>query len=259
VSKEQQVVAELLTMVQSDAYPVGSALPSERKLAQEFHTSRNTVRNAIRNLEARGLLQVRCGSGCYLLCKEDLYEPLRVAAEDVGGRELEDLFEARYVLEPVIGAYAAMRVDSERLQGLESCVVRLSRAVIGGDTEEIIDGDRQFRDEIALATGNSMFRLAVGQLRPAQKACIDVFASLSEQQRQAAFADYVDVLNGLKAGDAEGTADRLRQNILRLCGYVAQYTGTAMPPLIAAAIRKPLQRPSAVDLRDKAAVKKSSP
>jgi DNA-binding FadR family transcriptional regulator len=236
MGKEQQIIEELLVLVRSDRYPVGSALPPERKLAQDFHTSRNTVRNAIRSLEVRGLLQVRSGSGCYVAAKEDLYEPLRGTAGVLGGKELEDLFEARYVFEPVIGAYAAQRIDDDRLRCLEACVVRLSQAVIAGDTGEIVANDIQFRSEIAQATGNSFFRVTICQLRPTQKVCGEVFAFLSEIQRGAAFADYVEVLNSMKLGDAGRTADLLRSNILRLCGFVAQYTDTPMPISIAGAI-----------------------
>jgi DNA-binding FadR family transcriptional regulator len=245
VGKEQQIIEELLALVRSDRYPVGSALPPERKLAQTFHTSRNTVRNAIRSLEARGLLQVRSGSGCYLLAKEDLYEPWRAAVGALSSKELEDLFEARYVFEPVIGAYAAERIDGERLCRLEACVVRLSQAIIAGDTGEIISGDFEFRNEIALATGNSLFRVTFGQLRPTQKVCGEVFAFLSEPQRDAAFADYVEVLNSIKLGDGRQTADLLRRNILRLCGFVIQYTDTPMPTLITGAIGNLPLRPAA--------------
>ncbi len=257
MSKEQQIIEELLALVRSDRYPIGSALPSERRLAQTLHTSRNTVRTAIRSLEARGLLQVRGGSGCYLLAKEDLYEPPGGAAEAGSRGQLEDLFEARYVLEPVIGAYAARRIDPERLRRLETCVVRLSKAIIAGDTDEIIAGDMQFRNEIALATGNSFFRVTFGRLRPAQEVCGGVFAFLSEPQRDAAFADYVEVLGSMKLGDAERTAELLRSNFLRLCRFLRQYTDTPLPALIAGVIGKPPQPPAAQRIEQRRAAAKT--
>lgn len=258
MGKEQQVIEELLAMVQSDRFPVGSALPSERKLAAAFHTSRNTLRNAIRSLEARGLLQVRRGSGCYLLAKEDLYGPLR-AAEELTRKALEDLFEARYVFEPVVGACATRRIDGSCLKRLEACVVRLSQAIIAGDTAQIIAGDIQFRDEIAAATENFVFRLTQGQLRPTLKVCGEVFAFLKEPERDVAFADCVEILNSMKIGEAEQTADLLRRNILRLCDFVVRYTDTSMPPLISDAIRRRWPRPVPAEARPDFAGQASGP
>lgn len=232
MSKEQQVIEQLLVLIQSDRYPIGSVLPSERKLSKAFKSSRNTVRNAIRKLEARGLLQVRSGSGCYLLAKEDTFERWRSALDTTEGKGLENLFEARYLLEPVIGALAAERIDNGHLSRLEDCVVRLSQAIIAGDTGDIIAGEMDFRNAIAKATGNPVLGLTISQLRATHRICGKVFFFLDDSQRDTAFADYVTVLNTMRHGDGQQAAEVLRQNLLRLCSFIVQYTDVAMPAVI---------------------------
>ena len=62
----EDVVSEIEQSVGSGALSVGSQLPSERELAQQFGVSRVVIREAIRHLEARGIVDVRVGSGTYI-------------------------------------------------------------------------------------------------------------------------------------------------------------------------------------------------
>ena len=69
MTKELETIKEIIAIIDNDDFPRGSFLPSERKLASQLNVSRNTVRNALRKLEARGIIDIRKGSGCVLLCK----------------------------------------------------------------------------------------------------------------------------------------------------------------------------------------------
>ena len=61
------VANELLSLIDTGEFPVGSRLPAERVLADRFSVSRPTIREAVIALEAKGYLQVRTGSGVYVL------------------------------------------------------------------------------------------------------------------------------------------------------------------------------------------------
>ena len=63
----QQVASTLASAVADGQYSVGSRLPSERDLADEFGVSRPTVREAMIALEIRGIVEIRQGSGVYVL------------------------------------------------------------------------------------------------------------------------------------------------------------------------------------------------
>jgi GntR family transcriptional repressor for pyruvate dehydrogenase complex len=62
----EDVVAEIERAIMSGALSVGNHLPGERELAQHYGVSRVVIREAVRNLEARGIVEVRVGSGTYV-------------------------------------------------------------------------------------------------------------------------------------------------------------------------------------------------
>lgn len=236
MKKERVVMEHILDLINADEIQIGSALPSERKLAGQFGTSRNTIRNALRQLEARGFVDVRRGSGYYLLCKNDRLYP---GAMDTGTRtlsELQNLFEARYLFEPAIGALSARRINASLLAVLEKCLVRLSRAIIGLRTEAIVSEDIDFRKIIASGTGNPVMVAAIHQLRTTNHRVLTVFPKFNKPEKNALFAEYVDILNALKQQDVEKTETLMRTNVLRSCALVIKYGDVDMPELIVEAM-----------------------
>ena len=106
----------LLHMIDSNpAYPPGAKLPNEPRLCQLFGVSRTTLREAVRSLAAQGYVEVRRGSGTFVLD--------RSPAPDIGLQRLEclrtrlrDLFEIRMMLEPQAARLACLRGTDEELQ-----------------------------------------------------------------------------------------------------------------------------------------------
>ncbi|MCB0229936.1 MAG: FadR family transcriptional regulator, partial [Anaerolineae bacterium] len=62
----ERVVEQILVMIQNGAWSQGDRLPPERDLAEAFAVSRTVVREAIKTLEARGVLETLTGSGVYV-------------------------------------------------------------------------------------------------------------------------------------------------------------------------------------------------
>jgi DNA-binding FadR family transcriptional regulator len=238
MKKERVVIERILDLINADDVQIGSALPSERKLASQFGTSRNTIRNALRQLEARGFVDVRRGSGYYLLCKDDRFQPGTMDAETRTLSELQSLFEARYLFEPPIGALSARRISAPLLTELEKCLVRLSRAIIGARSEAIASEDIEFRKIIASGTGNRVMVAAIHQLRATNHQALTIFPEFNDRERDTLFAEYVDILNSLKKHDAEATEALMQTNILRCCALVMKYAGIDMPELIVAAMHR---------------------
>src|SRR3954454_19340021 len=67
-----QVIARLRAEITSGAWPVGSRIPTEPELVDEFGVARNTVREAIRALAHNGLLDIRQASGTYVVATSEL-------------------------------------------------------------------------------------------------------------------------------------------------------------------------------------------
>lgn len=67
-----QVIAELRNQITSGEWPVGSRIPTEPELVEQLGVARNTVREAVRALAHNGLLDIRQGSGTYVIATSEL-------------------------------------------------------------------------------------------------------------------------------------------------------------------------------------------
>ena len=109
----QQVAEKLVALIESEKYTVGMRLPAERDLAAMFNVSRPTIREAVIALELENFVEVRMGSGVYII--ENTKGKSRFSDKDVGPFELT---EARALFEGEAAALAATMITDEELAEL---------------------------------------------------------------------------------------------------------------------------------------------
>src|ERR1700761_1060991 len=109
----EQIAQKLARDIAIGRDELGQRLPSERELAQTFSVSRPTVREAIIALELDGLVDVRTGSGVYVIARRP--KGGKAGATDVGPFEL---LEARHAFEGEACALAAVRINADQLAQL---------------------------------------------------------------------------------------------------------------------------------------------
>ena len=237
MTKELETIKEIIAIIDKEDFLRGSFLPSERKLASQLNVSRNTVRNALRKLEARGIIDIRKGSGCVLLCKygycQDWLEN-EIADSSV---ELQNLLETRYLFEPSAVFLSAKKIDDNNIKELEECLIRMSQAIIRMEIENIANIDTEFRRIIYCSSGNMFLVFTMNQLTINNYHIFRVFDQLSEFEKDSVFADYVEILKGLKERNASSVKKTVENNILRMCEFLFRYTDFKMPELITDAIK----------------------
>jgi GntR family transcriptional repressor for pyruvate dehydrogenase complex len=151
-----KVADMMLETILSRRLAVGDRLPSERELGEQFGVSRTVIREAVRALVAKGVIEVRSGSG------------LRVAAVDAaavsesmslyvrgGGIDFERVHEVRTMLEVHIAGLAAERANAEDVDRLRTVHERMQREA--GDVDAASRDDLEFHRVIARATQNDLF------------------------------------------------------------------------------------------------------
>jgi DNA-binding FadR family transcriptional regulator len=206
MNKEQETIRKIRSFIDEKDLSVGAQLPAERKMAEMFLTSRNTVRNAIRKLEARGILEIRKGSGCYLLSREDPYAAWRRIGAVESVDRLSSVLEARILLEPHIGALAARDHQSRHSEALQKCLIRLSRSFIRNQWRPVSEKDAEFRSIIAGSTNNAVLVALMNQFTASNAMVFEHLEQLEESRKDALFAGYVDIMNAFKRRDASATA-----------------------------------------------------
>lgn len=169
----EQIVQQIEHMVSEGRLKPGSRLPTERELAATFGVSRTSVREALRALELRGIIEGKQGGGTFVkqVSPEQVVQPL-VAAVLAGKQELADILELRELIEPGIAKLAAERATEEHIAQLEELLELQRRRIQRG--ESYVDEDAQFHYTLAVATDNlALLRLMdviMGMLRETRTA-----------------------------------------------------------------------------------------
>lgn len=153
----KSVAVDLLKLIDSGKYNIGDRLPAERDLALEYNVSRPTMREAVIALEIAGRVEVRKGSGVYIIEPENT--DTKSLDLDVGPFELT---EARMLIEGEAAGLAATMITDDELEELASIIERMKTENDAADGSEIADKD--FHMLIARATRNSVIETVIEEV-----------------------------------------------------------------------------------------------
>lgn len=142
-----KVAEQISSLVKDGNIKAGDKLPSERVLAERIGVSRPTIREAMIALEIAGIIEIRTGSGIYVI---DQKPELTVADTGVGPFEILD---TRYIVEAEACALAAARITDEQIAQLKSTIQDMQEEEKRPDASE--EADMNFHMIIADASQNS--------------------------------------------------------------------------------------------------------
>jgi len=206
-----KVANKILELIDSGVFPPGSRLPGERDLAEKFGVSRVSVREAEIALQAQGRLEIKVGSGAYVL---DGSEYSAHGLPKVGPFELT---EARALFEAESAALAAPIITDETIAELE----RLIEVMMGKVDSDLTadEADEAFHLTIAKATNNTAIIYVIGsmwtmrteaaQLQRVYRSVCDKDPSHREDEHQA-------ILDALKKRDSSAARIAMRAHFTRM-------------------------------------------
>lgn len=154
----ERIAAQIEAQLSSEALKPGDRLPPERELAEQLGTSRPTLREAVRILQAQGRLVVKHGLGVFVA------EPATKQALDAALRrsevDLNELFSMREVIEAPAARWAAEKVTDADIAGLRAILDELDAAfeVSPHDFQRLARLDADFHLRIADLAGNRFLR-----------------------------------------------------------------------------------------------------
>lgn len=153
-----RVADRIEKMLASRYLQVGDRLPSERRLSEDLGVSRTVVREATRILAARGLLEMRVGSGTYVTAPQarhanDSLRRVITHSRTVDG--FEPIAEVRFALEVEIAGLAALRRTQRDLEAMEQAILAMEAA--SGEPRTFAEQDMAFHNALAAATRNELF------------------------------------------------------------------------------------------------------
>ncbi len=212
----ESVSAVLIEAVVSNRMPVGSALPAEGTLADQFAVSRSTVREAVKLLEARGLVEVRQGLGTLVRPSEewDLLSADVLAAmvrHEQGLAVLDELVELRSSLESMLAAKAAVRASPQDIAEIEDLFRRMEATIVR--PHDFIEIDAAFHERIMRAAGSRLVRSIVKTVHDQARSSFLYSGTPTVESCRSANAEHRLVLDRLRDGDSAGAAATIADHI----------------------------------------------
>jgi GntR family transcriptional repressor for pyruvate dehydrogenase complex len=161
----ERVVEKVLELISSGAWKPGFRLPPERELSEAFGVSRTVVREAVKALEARGVLESSTGSGVLVravdfnMVSQSLETYMQLS--NLADFEIR-LNEVRQVLEVEMVALAAGRITAEQRKQLRDICGKMR--VSGHSSKQMAELDFQLHMTLAEATQNELFKVLLAPL-----------------------------------------------------------------------------------------------
>ena len=204
----QKLVRHLLDELAAGRYSVGDRLPAERELSAVHGVSRPAVREAILALEVLGLVEVRVGSGAYVVrLPHEKEEPgFTVSAFE--------LMEARLLMEGEAAALAAIHVTDQEIAELQQLVEMIfagNRRRYGAE-----DADHAFHRVIARATRNAAIERMVEELwnlRSASPECALLLDKARTANVQPIVDEHTAIVEALRSRDPAGARKAMRAHL----------------------------------------------
>ncbi|ARO33608.1 GntR family transcriptional regulator protein (plasmid) [Rhizobium sp. NXC14] len=207
----RQVADQIRSMIAGGELVVGQKLPAERELAEQLSVSRPTVREALIVLEVEGLVNIRMGSGIYVVRRQGI-SMATSESEPVEGPF--ELLQARAIIECAIAEEAATRARPEDIAVLDEALMRMSGGV--NDAATVLAADRAFHTGIAAIVGNSTLTRVTGEMFDMRMT--PYFAKLASHFEgpttwRSAVDEHRAIRDAIAAGDAAGAKAAMRSHL----------------------------------------------
>jgi GntR family transcriptional repressor for pyruvate dehydrogenase complex len=218
----ESVAAQLADMILSDLSP-GLSIPSEAELAARFEVSRLTVREAVKMLVGRGLLQI--GRGRRAIVREpdsSVFAGMLVSIVRNDPKGLFDLIELRMAMETLSAGLAAKRASRAGLQAIDGAMDAMRRFAeesSGGDPEaeaRFHEADLQFHEAVAMACGNRVIAFIFEAMaQPLRESFVMSRRgqTLRGAGRNETLSAHQAILDAIKAGDQRAAVDAMRAHL----------------------------------------------
>lgn len=215
----EQVVAEIESRLISGSLKAGDRLPPERQFAEALGVSRGAVREALRILEAIGVVEAGTGSGPTsgsMIVKDSIAGMamvLRIHLQ-LASFTQEDLVEVRLLIERMAARKAAENATEEDIAELTSLVEEM-RGV--HTTATYNDLDAAFHVRIVRASGNGLAAVLMAAMREAlRQAMVKAFSSLEDPQAtmKVLTDEHAAILEAIAARDKNKAAELTASHIL---------------------------------------------
>lgn len=206
----QGVTEQLIDLILSGELPTGEKLPPEKKLMDSFGIGRSSLREAIKALEALGLVEVRVPEGTFVTENlGDFFTKHLALMSKIGFDNITELIEARLTLETQIAVLAARKATEEDIKNLTNIINKMENA---SNDAEFQKWDLTFHQTLAEMSRNSFLIQVMKILQGITTLWIKKVSALSNVKK-IAIKQHIVILESIKNNDEQATYDAINYHL----------------------------------------------
>jgi GntR family transcriptional regulator, transcriptional repressor for pyruvate dehydrogenase complex len=208
----EQIVQQIEQRIVSGELKVSDQLPSERELAEQFGVSRTAVREAIKTLHEKGLVEILVGRGTFIAngTPDVVRHTLDLLMKVDSTKGFLNLVELREIMEPDIAALAATRITDEYIGAMQEAMDKMEAAM--DNVEEFVEADLDFHLALAEATQNPIIPALLDpiiELMREQRILITIIKGVAQHGQY----NHKIIIDAVKRGDPDAAREAMRHHL----------------------------------------------
>jgi len=204
----------ILNMIEDGTLKVGDKLPGQRELASQLGIGRSSIREAIRSLEAVGVLKTRPGLGTYVVSAQ----PYALVASSIASwladhrEEVIKVFEVREAIETKAAELAAANISSSQIREMKAAIEKMDACSRSSDIEGLAMADYEFHDLISRAAQNDLLYKLIDDIQHSLLKSRRAILTLPGRADQSVAEHYL-ILDALKLHDPLKAKESMRLHL----------------------------------------------
>ncbi len=215
----------ILALMREEELKPGDRLPSVRDLSNHFQVAVPTLREAIRRLEAFGIVEIKHGSGIFVRTSQPSLMLANPTAHAIDTQTIVDLLETRILFEPHCAECAARKPDSPEVASLTAILDR-AEASLNNDDAMLQDANMAFHIGVATCAGNVVLAQVMTLLSEIYSSEQSAMLTVSNQRLQD-HRQHCAILTAIQIGDPELAGRLMRDHLLSVTSTIAE----RLPPV----------------------------
>ena len=214
----QDVVDQIQKAILSKKLAPGTRLPAERDLKEMFNTSRGTLREALRVLEQKGLIEIKLGVNGGAIVKQIDTDPLMESLAlliQSGNVSLAHLSEFRIKIEGSLVELATLRATPEDIEELEQMQARARRFYETEEWENFLKTDEAMHAFIGTMTRNPVFQFIQKSIHDNIHRYYQDFLPMNQERTLENLIDFDKIIAAMKAKDAASASAIISDHVQR--------------------------------------------
>jgi DNA-binding FadR family transcriptional regulator len=222
----EQIADQIFQYIFQRQLTGGEKIPTEFELARLFHVGRGTIREAIKLLISRNILEIRRGKGTFVCEKPGIVDdPFGFAYAENKLQLVADLVAIRYILEPEIASLAALSASEDEIAEMKK--IQLIIGELAQDGKDYSNEDITFHTIVAKSSRN----MVMPNLIPVIHYGIDLYNhSLKKYETLKALSLHIDIIKAIEARNPDAAKQAMQNHL--------EFNKTNVQTLLASGINK---------------------